>query len=150
VARILIDTNVLAYRINPQSPHQSVSENAITVLRQQKHELLIVPQTLYELWVVLTRPASKRGGLGRTPQQALTILREVGGICRLCHDTSDIFSIWGTIVSRYQVTGALAHDARLVAAMKVHNIDSVLTFNLADFNQFTGENITVIDPTTIR
>ena len=35
----------------------------------------------------------------------------------------------------------------LVAAMKTHGVNRILTFNVADFARFTG--ITVIDPVTV-
>ena len=38
----------------------------------------------------------------------------------------------------------VVHDARLVAAMIVHGIPNLLTFNLPDFKRFT--EITVISP----
>jgi hypothetical protein len=46
-------------------------------------------------------------------------------------------------VAGYQVSGKNAHDARLVAAMLVHGIESILTFNTQDFFRY-GE-IRVLD-----
>ncbi len=34
---------------------------------------------------------------------------------------------------RHQVSGTKVHDAKLVAAMHVHGIGKILTFNTADF-----------------
>jgi predicted nucleic acid-binding protein len=47
-------------------------------------------------------------------------------------------------VKAYRVSGKNTHDARLVAAMHVHGIESILTFNGNDFGRYTG--ITAIDP----
>jgi predicted nucleic acid-binding protein len=41
------------------------------------------------------------------------------------------------------VIGKQAHDARLVAAMKVHDLRHLLTFNDTDFKRFT--EITVVN-----
>jgi hypothetical protein len=47
-------------------------------------------------------------------------------------------------VSHYAVSGKNAHDARLVAAMHIHRLGQLLTFNCADFHRFPG--ITVLSP----
>jgi hypothetical protein len=43
-----------------------------------------------------------------------------------------------------QVTGKSGHDARLVAAMVVHGLTHLLTFNTSHFARYSG--ITVLDP----
>lgn len=37
---------------------------------------------------------------------------------------------------RHVPQGVQAHDARLVAAMVVHRIDQLLTFNIEDFTRY--------------
>ena len=59
-------------------------------------------------------------------------------------DTPEIFSEWERIVVQHKVSGKQAHDARLVAAMNVHNLTQLLTFNTSDFKRFTG--ITAVNP----
>jgi predicted nucleic acid-binding protein len=66
----------------------------------------------------------------------------------LLNDTPEIFSASERIVSRYQVTGKQAHDARLVAAMEVHNLTHLLSFNDRDFKRFA--EITVVNPQDIN
>ena len=36
------------------------------------------------------------------------------------------------------VSGVQVHDARLVAAMRVHGLDRLLTLNVADFSRYPG------------
>jgi predicted nucleic acid-binding protein len=38
-------------------------------------------------------------------------------------------------------TGKSTHDARLVAAMRVHQVTHILTFNIQDFTRYPGINI---------
>jgi predicted nucleic acid-binding protein len=45
------------------------------------------------------------------------------------------------------VLGKNAHDTRLVAAMLVHGVTHLLTFNVTDFSRFPG--LTVLDPATV-
>ncbi len=45
---------------------------------------------------------------------------------------------WRRIVFEHNVSGVQVHDARLVAAMRVHGIENLLTFNGKDFRRFNG------------
>jgi predicted nucleic acid-binding protein len=56
-------------------------------------------------------------------------------------------SEWERLVTTYRVSGKNSHDARLVAAMMVHGIGSVLTFNVQDFTRYAS--ITVLDPSLV-
>lgn len=51
---------------------------------------------------------------------------------------------WERLVANYRVSGKNCHDARLVAAMQVHGLDKILTFNVQDFIRYAG--ITALDP----
>ena len=48
------------------------------------------------------------------------------------------------IVVAAGVSGIQVHDARMVAAMRVHGIANLLTLNAKDFRRFSG--ITVLSP----
>lgn len=54
---------------------------------------------------------------------------------------------WERLVVAHRVSGKNAHDARLVAAMLVHGVENLLTFNTQDFRRY-GE-IRVLDVRTI-
>ncbi len=47
----------------------------------------------------------------------------------------------------YGIRGVNVHDARLVAAMLVHGLTHILTFNITDFARYL--EITAVNPTTI-
>jgi predicted nucleic acid-binding protein len=63
---------------------------------------------------------------------------------RLLPDTPEIFQEWKRLVSTHQVFGIKVHDARLVAAMDVHRISSVVNFDVEDFARYEG--IAVLHP----
>jgi hypothetical protein len=44
----------------------------------------------------------------------------------LLPETSAIYPAWESLVIQYRVSGKPAHDARLVAAMKVHGLTAIL------------------------
>jgi predicted nucleic acid-binding protein len=51
---------------------------------------------------------------------------------------------WRRIVVTEGVSGVQVHDARLVAAMHVHQINSLLTLNVQDFRRYG--DISVVSP----
>ena len=51
---------------------------------------------------------------------------------------------WRKLLVQHEVKGIQVHDARLVAGMKIHGIDRILTYNQGDFKRYAG--ITAIHP----
>jgi predicted nucleic acid-binding protein len=47
-----------------------------------------------------------------------------------------------------RVSGIQVHDARIVAAMTVHQVNSILSFDLDDFKRYPGIN--VVHPTEVK
>jgi hypothetical protein len=76
---ILLDTNVLTRMARSTDPQSGVARAAIKALRQRSEQLILVPQNIYEFWVVATRPPgvppTGRNGLGMSPAQAGQWLR---------------------------------------------------------------------------
>lgn len=142
---VLLDTNILLRIVQPHSPQSSIAERALDALRGKNEALAIVSQNLVEFWAVATRPVVENG-LGLTIEQAMA---EVAGLKRLFIMVPELplQREWERLVATYRVSGKSSHDARLVAAMVVNEIDSILTFNVLDFTRYTG--ITVLDPKTV-
>lgn len=143
---VLLDTNILARMAQPGTAAYQTALDAVTALQLRGDVPCLVPQVLYELWVVATRPLMANG-LGFTTAQADAELVRLLGLFPLLSDTAGIFPEWRTLVATHQVSGRNAHDARLVAAMAVHGLTHILTFNTAHFARFPG--ITVLDPVAI-
>jgi hypothetical protein len=87
--RVLLDTNILTRVASPQSPMHQLAWDAIALLRRQGDEMFVVPQNLYEFWVVCTRPASQNG-LGLPPAQVQVELPRVKSLYILLDDTPAI------------------------------------------------------------
>ena len=62
-------------------------------------------------------------------------------------DSAQIYPEWRRIVRECGVSGVHVHDARLAAAMVVHGISHVLTFNVGDFARFPG--VTAVHPADV-
>lgn len=142
---ILLDTNILLREAQPAHQMYQITEDALSELRRQGEVLCIVPQSLYEFWVVATRPTAQNG-FGMTATQAQAELGRMQTIFLLLHDNDRILPEWERLVTNHAVLGKTAHDARLVAAMLVHGVGTILTFNDADFRRFP---VTVLTPAQV-
>ena len=140
---MLLDTNTLLRTLQPLHPQREAARVAIKALAARGHELHLVPQNLVELWVVATRPVSQNG-LGLSTTEAAAELMRLKSMFPLLPDTPAIYPVWESLVIQYQVSGKPAHDARLVAAMQVHRLTTILTFDKAGFSRYAG--IKVVDP----
>ena len=54
----------------------------------------------------------------------------------LIEEAPRILDTWLDLVWRYQVSGKVVHDARLVALMVVQGVPNILTFNFKDFVRY--------------
>ncbi len=144
--RFLLDTNVLARLAQPDHRQHAVAAAAVEALRVRKEHLCVVPQILYELWVVCTRPANLNG-LGLSVAQARSEIASVKIFCTFLRDERAIFQQWERLVAEGHVKGKNAHDARLVAAMVRHGLTHILTFNADDFHRYS--EIEVVTPEAI-
>ncbi len=73
--RVLLDTNILVRMVTPNHPMHMAAVSAVQQLRNAGHTPVMVPQVLYEYWVVATRPAIQNG-LGLTTADARSAVNE--------------------------------------------------------------------------
>jgi len=144
--RILIDTSVIVRAAQPGTQAYGEAQDALANLRLSGFEPCLVPQVFYEFWVVATRPLPENG-LGFTTAQAQTDIEKLQRLFTVLRDERAIFEHWQELVAKHDVKGKNAHDARLVAAMKRHELTHLLTFNLVDFTRFS--DISVLTPTQV-
>lgn len=90
-----------------------------------------------------TRPADVNG-LGVTTEVAADEVDKFEQEFRLLADTPGIYRAWRDLVIDHSIGGKPAHDARIVAAMRLHGVSHLLTFNEPDFKRFDG--VTVVHP----
>src|SRR5215510_684636 len=144
----LVDTNVLlrfADRTHPLHPRVRA---AVHTLRAEGHRLRATPQNCIEFWNVATRPAD-RNGLGLEPADADRLLRLVERLFPVLPDVPAVYPQWRQLVVAFDVSGVQVHDARLVAAMRVHSVTHILTSNVADFVRYAALGIVAVDPLTL-
>lgn len=139
----LVDTNVLLRSAQPDHVMYGDAVGATDTLLGRGERLYVVPQNLIEFWNVCTRPLD-RNGLGRTLTEAEAELTRLKSLFPLLLDVPAIYPEWERLVTTYLVKGVQVHDAKLVAAMRIHGLTHILTFNVADFTRY--QEITAVHP----
>jgi predicted nucleic acid-binding protein len=109
-------------------------------LIDQGHQLSVIAQNLIEFWAVATRPLANNG-LALSITDTAGHIEEFQQTFTLLPDTRDIFFEWQRLVELHEVSGRQVHDARLIAAMLVHDVTHLLTFNGADFKRYSEINL---------
>jgi predicted nucleic acid-binding protein len=135
-----VDTNILIYATNAQSPWHQQATAALNDARQGGVNFVISPQILREYLVTATRPAP-------TPllrsAEALENVEIYQKEFRVVADSPEVSASLVALVKRYGVLGKQVHDTNIVATMLTHGVNRLLTHNVADFVRFSQE-ITVI------
>jgi predicted nucleic acid-binding protein len=139
----LVDTNILLRSADSRHPMYEAATHSVSILKRQKNQLYIMPQNLIEFWNVCTRPLDKNG-LGYSLTETQAEINKIKSFFPLLSDSPTIYPEWERLVSTYQVKGVNVHDARLVAAMLVHKLTHILTFNSDDFRRYS--EIIVVNP----
>lgn len=131
----LLDINILLRFSEDSHPHHQIAINAIKQLQKRDDEFAITPQVIYEYWVVVTRPKTQNG-LGMISLEAEAAIEKWLRFLSFLPDHPSVFQLWMQFVTKQQVLGKSAHDARLAATAIFYECDGIVTFNAADFQRF--------------
>lgn len=134
--KYLADTNILLRLVEPHNSHHDNAKNAVDKLLKKGDTLYILLQNVSEFWNVCTRPKDKNG-LGFSVAETDTELTKIEQVFDILPDTSEVYKNWRELVVKHSVQGIQVHDAKIVAAMKTHNIKNPLTFNAKDFKRYS-------------
>jgi len=83
-----------------------------------------------------------------TTTEAASELERIKGMFLFLPETPAIYPAWEALVVQHQVIGKPAHDARLIAAMQVHGLTAILTFDRTGFSRYPG--VEVIHPEQVK
>lgn len=132
----LIDSNILIRWVKPDDRDYPVVNTVIDKLIEQGSTLCYTSQNLGEFWNACTRPVDNNGyglSIEETDFRAGVIERAL----KLLPDSVAVHREWRKLIVAHKVAGAKVHDARLAAAMRVHGIERILTFNEGDFARYS-------------
>jgi len=137
IGSCVVDTNILLRITRRSDPQHKLVDMALAQLAGQGTTLHYTHQNIAELWNVMTRPVA-RNGFGLAAAEAEYEVRAIEAGMDLLPDGETVYREWRRIVVEYGVAGVQVHDARLAAAMYVHDVSHILTLNVADFSHFGG------------
>lgn len=140
----LIDTNVFLRLVPRIDPDRQIVLQALQKLRTANESIYYTTQVLAEFWVVCTRPATARGGYGLSPEKTEQKARMIERYCQLLPESMLVHQEWRRLIVAHAVQGVVIHDTRLVAAINVHGLTHIFTFNQSDFYRST--NLTIVSP----
>jgi predicted nucleic acid-binding protein len=135
IASCLIDTNILLRISRRPDPQNELIDVALAKLASERTILCFTHQNIAELWNAMTRPVA-RNGFGLTVEEAGREVRAIESGMRLLADSETVYREWRMIIEQHIVSGVQVHDARLVAAMRVHGVSYLLTLNVEDFRRY--------------
>jgi predicted nucleic acid-binding protein len=142
----LVDTNVLLRLLQRSDPYHHTVRAALRTLWQRGEQLSFTPQNLVEFWRVCTRPTAANG-FGLTVAETDRRARLIERLLTLLPDSPAMHTEWRRLVVTHAVSGVQVHDARLVAAMRVHGVINLLTLNVGDFSRYA--DMTAVHPRDI-
>jgi predicted nucleic acid-binding protein len=144
--RVLVDTNILLRSAQPNHPLCYPATHAVSKLLRRDDSAFFCPQNIAEFWNVATRP-TERNGLGFSAAEAMREVESIEAALSLLPDVPAIYPVWKRLVQDYGVQGVKVYDARLVAVMNVYSVESILSFNSADFRRY--DLVTPLDPSSL-
>jgi len=134
--QIFIDTNVLVYASRPSAPEDTVAQEALSAIETAARRVWISPQVLREYLAVVTRPQVTAPPLPMAT--AIDDVRRFRSMFEIAEEGPAVFERLLQLLTVYPGAGKQVHDANLVAAMLVHGVGRLLTFNVTDFQRFAG------------
>ena len=142
---VLVDTNVLLRWTQPDHSQYGIAVESVRRLLANGEPVYYTLQNIAEFWNVLTRPVTSNG-MGVSAQVALAEVEKIERALTLLPDLPAMYGEWKRLVVQNGVQGVKVHDARLVAAMNVHNVRRILTFDTGDFARYGVE---VLQPSSV-
>jgi predicted nucleic acid-binding protein len=143
---VLVDTNVMLRLAQPNHRQYRAATDSVARARLAGEALYVTPQNIAEFWAAATRPVGAANGLGLTTAAVAAEIGTIERLFQLAADDPAIYSTWKGLVVTHRVLGTQVYDARLVAAMLVHGISHILTFNVADFSRY---RVAVLHPAAL-
>jgi len=142
---VLVDTNILLRRTQPDHQHYTVAVESVAQILSTGEPVYFTLQNISEFWNVVTRPVANNG-LGFAPAVARAEVEKIERILTRLPDAPAVYAEWKRLVVQHSVVGSKVDDARLVAAMNVHGVHRILTFNTDDFTRY---GIEVLHPASL-
>lgn len=132
---LLLDTNVLVYATNEDSPFHARARELVQQALAGDLDASLTPQILAEYYAVITD--SRRVDQPLTPEEARGQIEALlDGAIRLLPLQEDSSRRTAELCERYEIRAQEIYDVQVVAAMLEGGIPLILTANEQDFRRY--------------
>jgi predicted nucleic acid-binding protein len=143
----LLDSNILLRWVKPDHNDYPLVVSAIEGILRRDGELCYTSQNVAEFWKRVPAPSTVTATLF-PPQETDRRTKFFEEKLRLLPDSLAVHEEWRKLLVTYGVSGVQVHDARLAAAMRVHGVKRILTFNDRDFARY--RDIEAVHPRAVK
>lgn len=142
---VAIDASVLIYSADAASPHHARADAALAAVFRSGESVWLFPPVITAFLRVSTHGRLFRNPL--TLAEAFSSVRSLLALpsVQVAPPAEDYLDSLEQVASAAQATGKLIHDAEIVALMKQHGVDRILTAD-RDFLGFEGITVTLLNP----
>ena len=131
---ILVDTNVLIYAVNVDSPYHMASKGVLDAAIKGKIRGVLVPQVLLEFYAVVTDPCRVERPLSpETAWEQVAAFQQIFLLIDAGPKSLDFLKELAPLAK-----GADIFDAYIVAQMMAGGISLICTYNKKNFLKFPG------------
>lgn len=135
---MLIDTNILVYAINADSPKNKTAQ----LFLQNANDLIIAHQNIFEAFRVLTHPKFSHP---MKPKKAQNSLEPIIDACKIIYPNNKTHYLAFEFIEQNKLVGNQIFDAYLAATAISNNVIAIATDNVKDFKTF---GIEIFNPFT--
>lgn len=135
---MLVDTNLLIYAINEDSPKHKLAKK---FLGENKGILVISHQVIFEAIRVLTHP---RFSKPMKSQSAVKSILAIAAACQMTIPNYKTYYLALEFIKKFSLRGNRIFDAYLAATALTNGVYEIATDNTKDFKKFT--EIKILNP----
>lgn len=126
---MLIDSNILIYALNRDSPQHKTAQQFL----QRQDELLFTQQNIFETLRILTHSKFSNPF---PPSQAVEAVQLITSQSTVIFPTIDTTAIACALIEKYRITGSEIFDAYLVATALSNDIKQIATDNTKHLKKY--------------
>jgi len=137
---ILLDTNVLVYAADQDSPRYVQCHEVVVRALGREIDAVLVPQVLLEFYATITGTRARRP---LAPAAGWRLVEALGAGLPVLEVHRASLDLLGGMVRRQNLAGPRIFDLFLVAQMRTHRVRDICTDNARDLRQL---GVTALSP----
>ncbi|MDI6736305.1 MAG: type II toxin-antitoxin system VapC family toxin [bacterium] len=144
VTTYLIDSNILVYAANKNSPYQRFALEVMNKVIIGKMNACLSYQTLYEFYAIITDPKRVESPISpKKAQETIELYMVASNIKKIFPQKTNLQNTL-SLLKKYKVSKQTIFDLVLVATMMDNGVEGIYTTNETHFKQF--EFLEIINP----